>query len=172
MLKPDFSKVQEFILSNDAFFFLYQDEEPLDDINLAEALEIAEQFPTGYQILEGWSYVDTDLVEATFVPLIEEQDDFDGAFWASKTCQWQIKITQNGTHAKLWSYQSKLNKRRYQGEFELRISTLAKDKGKINPICFATGDYRAGKGCLIWLKDFKEVRPNSLRVSWDLQQGI
>lgn len=168
MLKPDFSKAQEFILSNDAFFFLYQDEEPLDDINLAEALEIAEQFPAGYQIQEGWLYVDTDLVEATFVPLIEEQDDFDGAFWASKICQWQIKITQNGTHVKFWFYYPQTGIRKCQGEFELRISALA----KAQPVCFATGDFRKGKGCLCWLKHFKEVRPNSLRVSKDLQQGI
>lgn len=168
MLKPDFSKAQEFILSNDAFFFLYKDEEPLDDINFAEALEIAEQFPTGYQIQEGWSYIDTDLVEATFVPLIEEQDDFDGSFWASKICQWQIKITQNGTHVKFWFYYPQIGIRKYQGEFELRISTLA----KAQPICFATGDFRKGKGCLCWLKHFKEARPNSLRVSKGLQQGI
>ena len=168
MLKPDFSKAQEFILSNDAFFFLYQDEEPLDDINLTEALEVAEQFPTGYQIQEGWSYIDTDLVEATFVPLIEEQDDFDGTFWASKICQWQIKITQNGTHVKFWFYYPQTGIRKCQGEFELRISTLA----KAQPVCFATGDFRKGKGCLCWLKHFKEVRSNSLRVSKALQQGI
>lgn len=168
MLKPDLSKAQEFILSNDAFFFLYQDEEPLDDINLAEALEIAEQFPTGYQIQEGWSYIDDDLIEATFIPLVEEQDDFDGTFWASKICQWQIKVTQNGTHVKFWVYWPELNKRKYKGEYELRKSTLARS----NPVCFATGDWRKGKGCLIWLKDFKEVKPNSLRVSQDLPSGI
>lgn len=168
MLKPDHSKAQEFILSNDAFFFLYKDEEPLDDINLAEALEIAEQFPEGYIIKDGWSYIDDDMIEATFIPLAEEQEDFDGVFQASKICQWQIKITQNRRYVKFWLYYPQTNARRYVGEFELRISLLA----KASPVCFATGDFRKGKGCLIWLKDFKEVKPNSLRVSQDLPKGI
>lgn len=168
MLKPDFSKAQEFILSNDAFFFLYKDEEPLDDINLAEALEIAEQFPTGYQIKEDWSYIDDDLIEATFIPLIEERAEYDGAFWISSLCQWQIKLTKNNTHVMFWIYSRNTGERIYKGEFELRVSTLA----KANPICFATGDFRKGRGCLVWLKNFKEARPNSLRVSRDLLQGI
>ena len=166
MLKPDYAKAQELILSNDAFFFLYQDEPPLDDLNLEEALEIAGYFPTGYIIKEGWEYVDDDMIEATFIPLVEEPEDFDAQQEMAKGYFAQIKLTQENTHVKLWFYRASTNKREYRGEYALRLNSVGKEVG------FATGDWRKGKGCLLWLKHFKEVKPGKLRSLPNLPQGL
>ena len=44
-------------LSNDAFFMLYADEEPIDDENREEANEIAQMFLNGFLIADDWDYV-------------------------------------------------------------------------------------------------------------------
>ena len=51
-------------ISNDAFYYLYYGEEPLDDENMEEAQEIADMFPNGFVIEDNWENVDdTDLIE-------------------------------------------------------------------------------------------------------------
>lgn len=54
-------------LTNDAFFALYCGEEPIDEVNLEEAKNIAAQFPHGFTIGEDWVELgDTGLIEAVF----------------------------------------------------------------------------------------------------------
>lgn len=55
-------------LSNDAFFALYCDEEPIDEANLEEAQAIAAKFPNGFTIGDDWEMLgDTGLIEAEFI---------------------------------------------------------------------------------------------------------
>lgn len=55
-------------LSNDAFWLLYCEEEPIDEANIAEAQAIAAQFPNGFTIADDWIELeDTGLIEATFL---------------------------------------------------------------------------------------------------------
>ena len=55
----DRSKTLELQISNDAFFYLLEEEEPLDEANLEEAQEILAMFPNGFVIEDGWKPVRT-----------------------------------------------------------------------------------------------------------------
>lgn len=77
--KLDNTKAKQLQLSNDAFYYLMYGEDPLDDDNLDEAKEIAAMFPFGFSISD-WEYVEgeNDLIEATFIPYIEDDVKYDG----------------------------------------------------------------------------------------------
>lgn len=60
-------------LSNDAFLYLTQEEEPLDEDNLLEAQQLCEDFPFGFEITSH-KYVEDGLVEVIIVPYIEEPE--------------------------------------------------------------------------------------------------
>lgn len=91
MYKLDYSKAQTLQLTNDAFFYLRDEEEPLDEDNLEEAQEIMQMFPCGFIIKDDWSTVDdSDLIEATFIPYVEEDWQMDG--YIDMFNNWQIQI--------------------------------------------------------------------------------
>lgn len=74
----DYSKKQTLQISNDAFYFLYYGEEPLDENNLEEANDVSEMFSNNFYIEDDWKAVDdSDLIECTFIPYIEDQADYD-----------------------------------------------------------------------------------------------
>ena len=67
----DYSKKQTLQISNDAFYFLYYGEEPLDENNLEEANDVSEMFSNNFYIEDDWKAVDdSDLIECTFIPYI------------------------------------------------------------------------------------------------------
>lgn len=72
--KLDPSKAQTWLISNDAFFWLKDEEDPLDESNLEEAEEILAMFPNGFVIQDNWKYTEPDTIEATFIPYIESED--------------------------------------------------------------------------------------------------
>lgn len=84
MSKPAFildkSKSVIMQVSNDTFFYLKDDEPPLDEANLDEANEILEMFPNGFIISDNWEYVEneSDIIQVTFIPYIEKQEEWDG----------------------------------------------------------------------------------------------
>ena len=94
MYKLDYNKKITIQLSNDAFFYLKDGEELIDDANADEVAEIIAmfEFENGYYIEDSWQYVnDSDLIEATFVPYVEEQWDFDEYIDLFNGWQLQIK---------------------------------------------------------------------------------
>lgn len=84
-------------LSNDAFFYLYSMEAPLDEANLEEVEEVNTMFPHGFEITDDWSYIDGDIIQATFIPYIEAKQAFEyDAYWdGSKVWVLQIKYLGN-----------------------------------------------------------------------------
>ena len=77
----DITKQQTLQISNDTFWYLYQEEEMLDESNMEEAKEIMGMFPFGYQIKDDYVAVENepDLIECTFIPYIKETDiEWDG----------------------------------------------------------------------------------------------
>lgn len=57
-------------LSNDAFLYLTQEEEPLDEDNLIEAQQLYEEFPLGFEIVD-YQYANNGEVIVKIVPYIE-----------------------------------------------------------------------------------------------------
>ena len=91
MYTLDQSKAVTMQITNDTFFYLKEEEEPLDETNLDEANEILEMFSNGFVIADNWEYVDDepDTIQVTFIPYVEEQQDWDGYItsiggWVSK----------------------------------------------------------------------------------------
>ena len=70
--KLDSTKAEIRLLTNDAFFWLKDEEDPIDEENLEEAHEILSMFPNGFVIQDNWKYVDDDTIEATFIPYVED----------------------------------------------------------------------------------------------------
>ena len=96
MYKLDYSKKQVLQLSNDAFFYLKEEDDPLDEDNLDEAIEIIGMFPNGFHIDDDWKYVeDSDMVEATFIPYIDDEWQFDEYKDLFNGWQLQIKWVDN-----------------------------------------------------------------------------
>ena len=96
MYKLDYSKKQVLQLSNDAFFYLKEEDDPLDEDNLDEAIEIIGMFPNGFHIDDDWKYVeDSDMVEATFIPYIDAGWQCDEYIDLFNGWQLQIKWADN-----------------------------------------------------------------------------
>lgn len=149
----DYSQQQTMQISNDAFFYLLEEEEPLDEENLEEAYEILALFPHGFNIEENWKAVeDSDLIECTFVPYVEDDMDFDEYEELTKYLQQQIKWLDTNT-IRVWWYNLQTGARELRGDFKVYTN-------KSGHRCFHTGDqdkeFVAGKMSLFFLKHFKK----------------
>lgn len=149
----DYSQQQTMQISNDAFFYLLEEEEPLDEENLEEAYEILALFPHGFNIEENWKAVeDSDLIECTFVPYVEDDMDFDEYEELTKYLQQQIKWLDANT-IRVWRYNLQTGARELRGDFKVYTN-------KSGHRCFHTGDqdkeFVAGKMSLFFLKHFKK----------------
>lgn len=80
--KLDASKTVSLQISNDTFWYLYQEEEMIDDSNMEEAEEIISMFPNGFIIKDDFAVVEDqpDLIECEFIPYVEDTDitEWDG----------------------------------------------------------------------------------------------
>ena len=147
------SKTLELQISNDAFFYLLEEEEPLDEANLEEAQEILAMFPNGFVIEDGWKPVeDSDLIEATFVPYTIDNADYDEYFELTKCLQMQIKWLDS-IHIRMWHYNSETGARELQGDFRVYTNEYGLK-------CFHTGNqdegFKSGKNSLFFLKHFQK----------------
>ena len=145
-------KKESLQISNDAFFYLLYGEDPLDEANLEEAKEITAKFPDGFEIGENWEAVeDSDLIEAEFTPYEKttqlEDFDFDLYEDMSSCLQHQLKWIEKN-RVRSWFYYKDTGKRELHGDFDVYTN----QKGLK---CFKTGDYTSGKGCLFFIKRFK-----------------
>ena len=151
--KLDYSKAQTMQISNDAFFFITEEEEPLDEENLEEAQEVLSMFPNGFYVEENWKPVeDSDLIEATFIPYVEDEDDWDEYQDLTKYIQMQIKWL-DANHIRVWWFNSQTGTRELRGDFKVYTN-------KYGLKCFHTGnqdeDFVTGKMSLYFLKNFKK----------------
>lgn len=147
----EYDKAQTLQISNDAFFLITAEEEPLDEENLEEAQEILSMFPNGFYIKEDWKTVEnSDLIEATFIPYVEDTDVWDECQNLTNNIQLQIKWLDAG-HIKAWWYNNQNGTRELKGIFKVYAD---KNGNK----CFHTGDqnkeFTSGKMSLYYLKHF------------------
>lgn len=149
----DYSQKQEMQISNDAFFYLLEEEEPLDEENLEEAQEILAMFPHGFYIKEDWKTVDdSDLIDCIFIPYVEDDMDFDEYQELTNHIQQQIKWLDANT-IRVWWYNMQNGARELRGDFKVYTNNYGNK-------CFHTGDqdqeFMAGKMSLYFLKHFKK----------------
>lgn len=149
----DYSKAQTMQISNDAFFFITEEEEPLDEENLEEAQEVLSMFPNGFYVEENWKPVeDSDLIEATFIPYVEDEDDWDEYQDLTKYTQIQIKWL-DANHIRVWRYNGQNGTRELQGDFKVYNNQCGLK-------CFHTGEqdkeFVPGKMSLYFLKHFSK----------------
>lgn len=96
-------------LSNDAFFFLYCGEEPLDDLCEEEIAAVMAKYPDGYQIGE-WEYTDTPgIVEALFTPYVMPKIDgnFDLYMYENpkdKDIETRMKYLPGRAYVMIWKH--------------------------------------------------------------------
>ena len=130
--KLDYSKAQVIQISNDAFFFITEEEEPLDEENLEEAQEILSMFPNGFYV--------------------EDEDDWDEYQDLTKYSQIQIKWLDTN-HIRAWLYNYKKGTRELRGDFKVYTNQYGHK-------CFHTGEqdkeFIPGKMSLYFLKRFNK----------------
>lgn len=117
-------------LSNDAFFYLLNEEEPLDSDNMEEALEVLALFPGGYEIEEDWSYVDADLIETTFVPykkVAESSFDWDMQFELAKSFIVQIRWIVFNSRLEAVKFNPLTGETKNLGEFDVKVNNYGLD---------------------------------------------
>ena len=79
--KLDATKAVTLQISNDSFWYLYQEDDMIDEDNMEEADEILSMFPNGFIIKDDFEVVDDepDLIQCTFIPYVEDIDiEWDG----------------------------------------------------------------------------------------------
>ena len=147
----DYSKKQTLQITNDAFYYLYYGEEPLDEDNLEEATAYC--FSNNFYIEDDWKIVDnSDLIECTFIPYIEDRADYDEYEDLTKHIQQQIKWL-DANHIRVWWFNNQTGTRELRGDFKVYID-------KYGYKCFHTGNqdesFITGKMSLYFLKNFKK----------------
>lgn len=169
MYRLDKSKAETLQINNDAFYYIKDGEEPIDENSIEEADEIYEMFPNGFEIQGDWQAVDnTGMIEATFIPYVIDECEYDMYCELAEGYILRLKLCNDKRHIKLWSFTESTGAICYKGEYELRLSQLAKTRS----IGFSTGNWRNGQGCLFWLKQFKEIRPTTHNIVKDLNAGL
>lgn len=155
-MKLNYERKETVRLTNDAFYYLFEGEEPLDEDNLAEALHLASLYPNGFRINDGWAAVEgSDLIECEIIPYeVEEEEtcDYDGYLEITKNCHLRIKHV-NDNKIRLWRYYTQTAKQVYEGEFQLYTN-------EFGHVCFQTGpqneEFQPGKACLYFLSNFEK----------------
>lgn len=77
MYTLDESNKKELIISNDTFFYLKYEEEPLDCLDEAEINSILNMFPNGYVISDDYISEDRGMIKATFIPYVKLDKQFE-----------------------------------------------------------------------------------------------
>ena len=149
----DRSQAIEMQISNDAFFYLLEEEEPLDEANLEEAQEILAMFPNGFVIDEGWKPVeDSDLIEVMFTPYVPDTADYDEYLELTAQHHLQIKWL-DAIHIRAWWYNVETGARELKGDYKVTTNEYGLK-------CFHTGGQEVpfvpGKSSLFFLKHFKK----------------
>lgn len=88
-------------VSNDTFFYLLNEEEPLLGINESELNEIYSQFENGFEITD-WEYSTNNLILVTFTPYIEDNWDYDLYRYFTTDCMLQVKKISDSEMAMRW----------------------------------------------------------------------
>lgn len=94
MLELDADNKQIWQLSNDAFYLLLLDEEPLDENNIEEANELAAMFPLGFAFGE-YEFIEDGLVEAEFIPYKESAFRVDQWCKVTNDIALQVQYSEN-----------------------------------------------------------------------------
>ena len=149
----NYSKAKVLQISNDAFFFIAEDEAPLDEENMEEAQEILDMFPNGFYIEKSWKFVEnSDLIEAIFIPYIADTDDYDEYQNLTKYLQLQIKWLDS-SYIQMWYYNGQKGTRELHGKFKVYTNQYGQK-------CFHTGEqnkeFRPGKMSLFFLRNFSK----------------
>lgn len=71
----DIANSMSAIISNDAFWYLYQDEEMLDELNMKEVDELWSKFPEGFYIDDNYTINKNGTVTCKIIPYIKESND-------------------------------------------------------------------------------------------------
>lgn len=87
MLELDYGKKLSMLISNDAFSFLYFEEEPLDDENQKEIDDIIAAYPNGY-FIEDYDY-ELHKVRVEIIPYVESA--FSAQFIVEMINSWTIE---------------------------------------------------------------------------------
>ena len=150
----DNSKKQVMKVLNDTFYYLYYDEEPLDDTSLEEIEKIKSKFPYGFYIEDNWKAIEnTNQIEIVITPYIQEAIDYDEYYEVTNSKQLQIKWLDD-SNIRAWLFNLETAERKLYGDFIVYVNEYGNK-------CFHTGkqdeEFVSGKMSLYFLKHFKKV---------------
>ena len=119
MFKLDYSRAEVLQLSNDAFYYLKDEDEPLDELNLEEAQEIMAMFPNGFIIDDDWSAIeDSDLIEAKFIPYVQDTSECSEYCELARNVYLQL-IRLDNNRIEVWWCNDNIGTRDLYGQFDI-----------------------------------------------------
>lgn len=122
MFKLDYSRAETLQLSNDAFYYLKDEDEPLDESNLEEAQEVFAMFPDGFIIEDHWQAIKgTDLIEATFVPYTQDTAEYDAYWEMARGVSLQLTYLDNN-QIEVWWNNDNIGTRELYGRFNIQTN--------------------------------------------------
>lgn len=167
-MKLDVRKKIELTLSNDAFFYIYMGEEPIDEDAIKEAKKVGERFPFGFALEnDEWEYAENGGIKAVFIPYIPKKKaapkgpaevpvlrktaeppiEHDGAQVMSPIIMGLIKYTPDKSEVDYYWFIPRTGILDHKGRYKV-------EKNEFGLYYFVTGEI-PGKGCMFYLKDFK-----------------
>lgn len=138
----DYENAQIVQMSNDAFFYILEDEEPLDEENFSEIHKLSKMFPYGFSVDSNAKFTKAGMVEAKIIPYVKDDCDYDEYCDITKYVQIQIKWTGT-SKINAWLFNSQKGTRELLGNFETYVNKFKNE-------CFKV------RGCLFFLKNFKK----------------
>lgn len=133
----DFEGKVEVKLSNDAFYFLRDDEPPIDDSCMDEVNNIYEIFENGFIFGDDYKFIENGLVLATIIPYVEDSFDYDLYFEVAKETEYQIKyLSETKVQAR---YYNSTKGAYFEEELDIKINKFGKpeihtSRGSIYPL--------------------------------------
>lgn len=149
------SKERHFELTNDAFFYLLENQEPIDEANLVEANSVKAQFLGGFTIADNWLLLDdTGKVSCTIISRKEpEQIEYDAFLPITKSQELRIKWLAPDS-IKVWRCYAKSNSAKLLGEYKVYVNEYGLK-------CFHTGPqnqkFITGQSSLYFIKHFQKA---------------
>lgn len=131
--KLDAENIYTLKLSSDAYYYITQGEDMLDDANLKEVEELTKRFPFGFEpVIDSFEADEqTGIISINVMPYILNEA-FDMFWQATKYFQYRA-LWVDDMHIKVWRYNSKLNTSDEVGILPIKINAYNKKYFSITP---------------------------------------
>lgn len=160
--RPNYDAAITLQISNDTYYYLAFEEEPLDDDCIDEANEVSAMFPNGFIVdTESAEMLEDGIVQATFIPYVKDTQSWDLCYQEPRP-EHVIMIKVLSETEAIVSLQNELTGKVF-GEYKAVIKHLTRNK----PYLHYPSDMpenRAHGEVPLWTNKLKVLNANVLSI--------